>query len=136
VHRFHHLKWAGVGDVNFGLFFTVWDRLLDTFVFDPTARFDSDVLGIAAEPDYPVGYRAQLVHPFRPYEPAPTDPPPPEWMNPHPTEPADTVDDGGSADARSSAELCPCGLAGSDDGRRRSSRTSRRYPRCWSQEGE
>lgn len=65
IHRFHHLKWAGVGDVNFGLFLTVWDRLLGTYAWDPARRFDSDVLGIAAEADYPVAYRAQLLHPFR-----------------------------------------------------------------------
>ena len=29
-HRFHHLKWAGVGDVNFGLFTLVWDHLMRT----------------------------------------------------------------------------------------------------------
>lgn len=29
-HRFHHLKWAGIGDVNFGLFTLVWDHLSGT----------------------------------------------------------------------------------------------------------
>lgn len=71
VHRFHHLRWPGVGDVNFGLFLTVWDRLLGTSVWDPERRFDSSVLGIAAEPDYPSGYLAQLREPFRPYHPVP-----------------------------------------------------------------
>lgn len=75
VHRFHHLRWPGVGDVNFGLFLTVWDRLLGTYVNDPTAEFDSSVLGIAAEPDYPVRYIAQLTHPFRAYEPQLADVP-------------------------------------------------------------
>jgi sterol desaturase/sphingolipid hydroxylase (fatty acid hydroxylase superfamily) len=69
VHRFHHLRWPGVGDVNFGLFLTVWDRLLGTYVRDPDARFDSSVLGIAAEPDYPIGYLDQLRRPFQPYRP-------------------------------------------------------------------
>lgn len=69
VHRFHHLRWPGVGDVNFGLFFTVWDRMLGTYVWDPRARFDSSVLGIAAEPRYPAGYLRQLLEPFRPYRP-------------------------------------------------------------------
>lgn len=78
VHRFHHLRWPGVGDVNFGLFLTVWDRLLGTYVNDPAAKFDSSVLGIAAEPDYPVGYVAQLTHPFRAYNPQPADVPS-EW---------------------------------------------------------
>ncbi len=28
IHRFHHRKGAGLGDVDFGLFTTIWDRLL------------------------------------------------------------------------------------------------------------
>ncbi|MEV7617229.1 sterol desaturase family protein [Streptomyces sp. NPDC089799] len=65
-HRFHHLKWAGVGDVNFGLFTLVWDRMLGTYSFDPGRRFSSDDLGIAAKPRYPTEYLAQLSEPFRP----------------------------------------------------------------------
>jgi sterol desaturase/sphingolipid hydroxylase (fatty acid hydroxylase superfamily) len=65
VHRFHHLKWAGFGDVNFGLFTTAWDRMLGTAVWDPTRRFTSDDIGIGAEPDFPVAYRAQLSKPFQ-----------------------------------------------------------------------
>jgi len=65
-HRFHHLKWAGVGDVNFGLFTLVWDHVLRTFSFDRERRFRSDDLGMAAKPNYPVGYLAQLAEPFRP----------------------------------------------------------------------
>ncbi|MGW7459649.1 sterol desaturase family protein [Streptomyces sp. NPDC054797] len=64
-HRFHHLKWAGVGDVNFGLFTLIWDRMLGTYSFDPARRFTSADLGMAAKPDYPVGYLAQLAEPFR-----------------------------------------------------------------------
>ncbi|WP_280181284.1 sterol desaturase family protein [Nocardia farcinica] len=64
-HRFHHLKWAGVGDVNFGLFTLIWDHLLSTYSYDPRRRFTSDDLGMAAKPDYPVGYLAQLAEPFR-----------------------------------------------------------------------
>jgi len=79
VHRFHHLRWPGVGDVNFGLFFTVWDRLLGTYVFDPTCQFDSSVLGIAAEPDFPVAYWDQILHPFRPYRPQ-SVPIPDRWL--------------------------------------------------------
>jgi sterol desaturase/sphingolipid hydroxylase (fatty acid hydroxylase superfamily) len=37
-HRFHHLKWAGVGDVNFGLFTLIWDHLMRTYSYDPTRR--------------------------------------------------------------------------------------------------
>ncbi|MBF6439589.1 sterol desaturase family protein [Nocardia cyriacigeorgica] len=63
-HRFHHLKWAGIGDVNFGLFTLIWDHLLRTYSYDPTRRFTSADLGMAAKPHYPVGYLAQLAEPF------------------------------------------------------------------------
>ncbi|KAA1245615.1 sterol desaturase family protein [Mycobacterium simiae] len=63
-HRFHHLKWAGVGDVNFGLFTLIWDHLLRTFSYDPNHRFSSDQLGMAAKPHYPRRYLAQLAYPF------------------------------------------------------------------------
>ncbi len=65
VHRSHHRKWAKEGDVNFGLFLTVWDRLLGTAVWEPEHRFTSDDIGIGTQPDYPVGYLAQLAEPFR-----------------------------------------------------------------------
>lgn len=65
-HRFHHLKWAGIGDVNFGLFTLVWDHLMRTYAYDPTRRFDSNQLGMAAKPDYPSGYLSQMIYPFTP----------------------------------------------------------------------
>ena len=65
VHRFHHLKWPEEGDVNFGLFTTIWDRWLGTYHFEPTRAFSSDDLGIGAQPDYPSRYLAQLAAPFR-----------------------------------------------------------------------
>lgn len=65
-HRFHHLKWAGIGDVNFGLFTLIWDHLLGTYSHDPARRFTSDDLGMAAKPNYPVHYLPQLAEPFRP----------------------------------------------------------------------
>lgn len=63
-HRFHHLKWAGIGDVNFGLFTLVWDHLMRTYSYDPARRFDSTQLGMAAKPNYPTGYLRQLTYPF------------------------------------------------------------------------
>ena len=63
IHRHHHLKWAGVGDVNFSLFFTIWDRLLGTAVYYPRP-FTSDDLGIGKQPDYPTAYVDQLLEPF------------------------------------------------------------------------
>ncbi|MCZ7379876.1 sterol desaturase family protein [Micromonospora sp. WMMC250] len=64
-HRFHHLKWAGVGDVNFGLFTLLWDHALGTFSYDPQRRFTTDDLGMAAKPHYPHRYWVQLIEPFK-----------------------------------------------------------------------
>ena len=63
-HRFHHLKWAGIGDVNFGLFTLIWDHLLRTYSYDARRRFDSTQLGMAAIPHYPTGYLRQMFYPF------------------------------------------------------------------------
>lgn len=66
VHRFHHLKSGREGNVNFGLFTTLWDRLLGTASFDPRRRFASDDLGIEDAPGYPSSYIGQLTKPFQP----------------------------------------------------------------------
>lgn len=63
-HRFHHLKWAGIGDVNFGLFTLLWDHIMRTYSYDPTRRFDSAQLGMAAKPNYPSNYLQQMIYPF------------------------------------------------------------------------
>ncbi|WP_319457086.1 MULTISPECIES: sterol desaturase family protein [unclassified Mycobacterium] len=63
-HRFHHLKWAGIGDVNFGLFTLLWDHLMRTYSYDPARRFDSTQLGMATKPDYPSRYLQQMIYPF------------------------------------------------------------------------
>jgi sterol desaturase/sphingolipid hydroxylase (fatty acid hydroxylase superfamily) len=65
AHRFHHLADARLGDVNFGLFLTLWDRLLGTFRWDARRAFGTDDLGIESRADYPVRYLAQLIEPFR-----------------------------------------------------------------------
>ncbi|WP_232835809.1 sterol desaturase family protein [Actinocorallia populi] len=64
-HRFHHLRWAATGDVNFGLFTLVWDHALGTYSHDPARRFTTGDLGMAARPDYPDAYLDQLTEPFR-----------------------------------------------------------------------
>ncbi|MFI0448868.1 sterol desaturase family protein [Actinomadura sp. 6N118] len=64
-HRFHHLKWAGIGDVNFGVFTLIWDHALRTYSYDPARRFTTTDLGMAAKPNYPDAYMAQLTEPFR-----------------------------------------------------------------------
>lgn len=57
----------------------MWDRLLGTYVCDPTSQFDSSVLGVAAEPDFPVAYWDQILHRFRPYRPQ-SVPVPDRWL--------------------------------------------------------
>lgn len=44
----------------------LWDHLLRTYSYDPARAFTSADLGMAAKPDYPTGYFAQLAEPFRP----------------------------------------------------------------------
>ena len=64
THRFHHLRWPEVGDVNFGLVTHVWDHVLGTFSYDPRRTFSSADLGMESEPDYPKAYLPQLLRPF------------------------------------------------------------------------
>lgn len=66
AHRFHHVNRPGEGDVNFGLFTTLWDHLVGTFRYDDgKAPRSSDQVGLSDRSDYPVGYAAQLIEPFR-----------------------------------------------------------------------
>ena len=64
AHRFHHRKSPGLGDVNFGLFTTLWDHLLGTYYYSAT-RVAPESLGIGDRPDYPRTYVAQLIEPFQ-----------------------------------------------------------------------
>jgi sterol desaturase/sphingolipid hydroxylase (fatty acid hydroxylase superfamily) len=64
VHRLHHVNWAGEGDVNFGVFLTVWDRLLGTFRLASERPPSIGDIGIEDQPDYPQRYLSQLVMPF------------------------------------------------------------------------
>ena len=65
VHRFHHLNTEEEGDVNFGLFTTLTDRLLGTAYFDSERTIGTKDLGIASTPNYPADYWQQLMQPFR-----------------------------------------------------------------------
>jgi len=65
LHRLHHLKYGRHGDVNFALFFPLWDRLLGTALYLPDYELADDDLGIGDCPDYPVDYSAQLLQPFQ-----------------------------------------------------------------------
>ncbi len=64
VHRFHHMKYGRAGDVNFGLFFNLWDWLLGTAFYRDGYRMGPGDLGIGSRPDFPVEYAAQLRDPF------------------------------------------------------------------------
>ncbi|MDQ0702237.1 sterol desaturase/sphingolipid hydroxylase (fatty acid hydroxylase superfamily) [Pseudomonas sp. W3I7] len=66
VHRFHHMKYGRAGDVNFGLFFNLWDWLLGTAFYREHYHMGPGDLGIGSRPDFPVAYAAQLRDPFMP----------------------------------------------------------------------
>lgn len=66
LHRLHHVNWGKEGDVNFGLFFTIWDWFLGTLVHQPKRAIQHDDMGIDDEPNYPRGYIDHLIHPFFP----------------------------------------------------------------------
>jgi sterol desaturase/sphingolipid hydroxylase (fatty acid hydroxylase superfamily) len=65
AHRHHHIASAKDGDVNFGLFTSLWDHLLGTFILTerPTPR--AGELGVEGEPDFPRSYGVHLLAPFR-----------------------------------------------------------------------
>jgi sterol desaturase/sphingolipid hydroxylase (fatty acid hydroxylase superfamily) len=64
VHRLHHLNWAGEGNVNFGLFFTVWDRALGTFRLTSECAPRVGDIGVQDQLFYPQRYFTQLASPF------------------------------------------------------------------------
>ena len=66
VHRFHHMKYGRAGDVNFGLFFNLWDWLLGTAYYRDGYRMGPGDLGVGSRPDFPVDYGAQMLDPFKP----------------------------------------------------------------------
>lgn len=65
IHRFHHLNTAAEGDVNFGLFTTLTDRLLGTAYYDDEKVIGVEDLGISTAPNYPIDYLAQITEPFK-----------------------------------------------------------------------
>lgn len=64
VHRLHHVNWAGEGDVNFGLFSTLWDRLLGSFRPGSDRAPRAADIGIQDCPNFPQRYARQLRIPF------------------------------------------------------------------------
>lgn len=76
-HHLHHVNWGKEGDCNFGLFTTLWDRMLGTFQPEPSRPIKANDLGVDDVPDFPKSYWEQLVFPFI-YTPGvgvPTKPP-------------------------------------------------------------
>jgi sterol desaturase/sphingolipid hydroxylase (fatty acid hydroxylase superfamily) len=66
VHRFHHTNQSAEGDVNFGLFTTLWDHFLGTFLYRrDCAPKRSSELGVGGREVYPARYLQQLIEPFR-----------------------------------------------------------------------
>jgi sterol desaturase/sphingolipid hydroxylase (fatty acid hydroxylase superfamily) len=65
AHRLHHVNWAGEGDVNFGLFFTVWDRLVGTLRLDCARVPRAGDVGIEDSPNFPQRYVTQFAAPFK-----------------------------------------------------------------------
>ncbi len=70
MHRLHHVHWQGEGDVNFGLFFTLWDRLLGTYKNEPARVPAAGDIGVRDCPHFPQNYVAQVLLPFRDEEAA------------------------------------------------------------------
>lgn len=68
LHHLHHVNWGKEGDCNFGLFLTLWDRLLGTFNPEPSRAIAASDMGIDEIPAFPKQYRDQLLFPFR-YKP-------------------------------------------------------------------
>ena len=67
-HRWHHTSPQEGGESNFAPTFAFWDWLFGTF-YMPEGRIP-ETFGIA-DPTFPTeGYLAQLIHPFKPKEPA------------------------------------------------------------------
>lgn len=74
IHHLHHVNWGKEGDCNFGLFTTLWDRMLGTFHPEPPRAIGAGDLGIDEVPHFPRGsYVEQLVFPFV-YEPGKGEP--------------------------------------------------------------
>jgi len=64
VHRFHHLK-GRAGDVNFALFFSIWDRLLGTAYYENRPMpLTAHSVGIDDE-HFPKDYLGQLTSVFK-----------------------------------------------------------------------
>ena len=65
IHHLHHVNWGTEGDCNFGLFLTIWDRMLGTFSPEPSRPITPTDMGIDEIPQFPNTYKEHLAFPFR-----------------------------------------------------------------------
>ncbi len=73
IHHLHHVNWGTEGDCNFGLFLTIWDRLLGTFQEKPSRPITARDLGVDEVPNFPKGYVEQFLFPLY-YKPGSGEP--------------------------------------------------------------
>ena len=64
LHHLHHVNWGTEGDCNFGLFFTLWDRIMGTFNPKPSREIHAYDMGIDEVPRLPETYIGQFMFPF------------------------------------------------------------------------
>jgi sterol desaturase/sphingolipid hydroxylase (fatty acid hydroxylase superfamily) len=65
LHHLHHVNWGTEGDCNFGLFFTIWDKLLGTFNEKPSREITAKDIGIDEVPNFPRhSFVEQMIFPF------------------------------------------------------------------------
>ena len=65
IHHLHHVNWGKEGDVNFGLFLTLWDRMFGTFAPEPPRPITATDMGVDDAPQFPSSYLEHLAFPFR-----------------------------------------------------------------------
>jgi sterol desaturase/sphingolipid hydroxylase (fatty acid hydroxylase superfamily) len=73
IHHLHHVNWGTEGDCNFGLFLTIWDRLLGTFQESPSRPITAADLGVDELPNFPKSYVEQFLLPLH-YKPGQGEP--------------------------------------------------------------
>lgn len=64
IHHLHHVNWGKEGDCNYGLFLTVWDRLMGTLHLEPPRKITAGDMGVDEVPDFPKSFLERLVFPF------------------------------------------------------------------------
>lgn len=63
-HRWHHAAIGTDGSVNHGAVLSLWDRVFGTFHDSPGGALP-DLMGLWDRTEYPEGFAAQLLEPFR-----------------------------------------------------------------------